>query len=57
MGTTAGDEATGAVAADVVGASGTFAEEGVMMALLVVLAGALGVGCPAFTMSVASNRC
>lgn len=53
MGTTAGVEATGAVAADVVGVT---ASEGVMTALLVVLAGALGVGCPVFTESVSRNK-
>lgn len=54
VGTTAGVEATGAVAADVVGV--TASEEGVMTALLVVLAGALGVGCPVFTESVSRNK-
>lgn len=44
VGTTAGVSATGAVAADVVGV--TASEGGVMTALLVVKAGALGVGCP-----------
>lgn len=46
VGITAGVEATGA--ADVV--TGT-AAEGVMTSLLVVLAGALGVGCPIFRVS------
>lgn len=54
MGTTAGVEATGAVAADVVGV--TASEEGVMTALLVVLAGALGVGCPIITVSVSRDK-
>lgn len=56
VGTTAGVEATGAVAADVVGV--TASEGGVTTALLaVVLAGALGVGCPVFkVVSVARNE-
>lgn len=49
VGTTAGVSATGVSATGEVAADGvgvTASEGGVMTALLVVLAGALGVGCP-----------
>lgn len=56
VGTTGGgDEATGEVAAELDGVTAPEAEGGVMTALLVVLAGALGVGCPTVTESVSRN--
>lgn len=60
VGTTAGVSATGevaatgGVAADPVGV--TASEGGVMTALLVVLAGALGVGCPVSRVSLAETE-
>lgn len=54
VGTTAGVSATGEVAADAVGV--TASEGGVMTALLVVLAGALGVGCPVQRVSLPQHK-